>query len=1776
MPRRTGTQRSWRERVSALLLAAALLIGLAPGLAVPASAHWADAYLDKLVNWGIIRADQTGNPDAPVTRADFAAVVNRAYGYTEKGEIPFEDVTVDDWFYDDIAIAYTAGYMAGTSETTASPNETLTREMAVCILGRNMMMKETPGESLEFSDGRDISNWARGLVKTAVDNYIVSGYPDNTFAPKDPISKAQMAVLVTQCVGRPIQKSGTYELGGVFDNVTITSPGVTLRNTTISGDLYVSGGVGLGGIKLENVNVLGRIVVSGTGESERGAASVTMRNVNAREMLVDNMRNQYVTVRVDGITEIGETVVRTSAYLEDNNTDEKGMLHITMDGEEGTRLDLAGRIKEVTGKTPGATIQLGKGSIKELTVDEKAVNSKVVLDRNTEVKEMNLDVAANVTGEGDIDSLNVNAPGAVVSMLPDKIYIRPGLTASIAGVVMDHAAAEEGSLDPRLLSGYPAAKDIAPTSFRADFSGNKQGTIYWAVSSISDGSIREEDLITPPSYGSKAVRSGSVTASVGGAVVNAQVTGLTGGGSYYLSAVLVDAQKQSSPVKVISFTTPDNSEPAFGDGYPYMSFVGKENKNDAYITAQVAVMATKTCRMYYAVLPKGAAAPTANELKSASVSGNLGYGSVELVKNQAWDADDAIIVSRRLEELKDYTLYLWLTDVDGTNSSKVETLNFTTPDVTPPQFLTDPHMVGKATGTSVPMAATLNEDGTIYWVAVESGTPYPSPNNQNAAENAEDGKTARLESEYAKLQVLNGMNALSSNKVTAKANTEVKFNIDGLQAEKAYDVYYMAQDSAGNSTVQVYKLPDGVRTLDEKAPTVRQFFTRPSGQSNTESPMRSTDIILEFSENIRFANAGSRDLVSLYQDTLAGSAAEQTQARKLYTDALKGNIKLFYRDGIDRPAGVKGESDNWIIDYEQTTVTNVEGKIQLRFRNEGLNLASGGTYHFEIGSSEGITDMSGHSMSPNPVRYDAPADSGHSVPRFTVAFAKVHLTDEFTLPDSQIPQTIKNANDPNGGRGNYGVDFKFRVIPESTSTVADSMSYDLLLWTDTYMEFELYYRVVRSDGEVLTLRQNADGSYRYALPNMENKIYTAGLNGNGWISLGSSGMFSSNVTSMSGKSMHVIFNQGVDNFPKVNTLKDSGDVYYEFVASIRRLGTAGTANDPATWSGDVNLYVDVAAGSSSDLYNNLTSQTGVISNSTWEQFLRRGLVGGGGESIGAADNPDNPKRLHMTKSITDSRQPSFASTFPSFEADDTSVTMNLTLNRKGDIYYAIAKADSTGNELADWTKWVPDILTTDSDTNASINPNIVPRSGTEKDEIGMPVLSTPDKQDIYDPRGWADQSKAITGMVSYQGVAAATKEIKGLDPNTTYYVYLTVKGSGPVPSELEIYKFKTDPPKRPFIGYSPADSGMNMTTTNKDSYLYYMIYPEEDLRQIYWMAATAVAGKPSNKLKDILSDEATRSGGLPSAYANYTILEALTETYSWEMASNRGADTTHYFPTNGAGEYTPYFNGYSVFDIYAKTEVKQAIANWVTSGILPPSVEYKPKDNTTGQEAAPNGFFGGEHQIAMNQNVLGNNEVYGGGTYYVLTVARSKDANKDESAEAIYSFRAAPYRITSGAPPELVSASGNGQVDQFQDALRGGTLTLTFDKKLHSKANVALKEGEDGGKEFFQMGATDPWPAGVKTASVSHNGDSTTVRITLVNVNNGDDNAEIPITITVPYNSLMNSGGTRAQKGLKIEIYKDEQKAENTGMVQKKFYLQFYWGVTDVPFGDPIELRIAN
>ena len=106
--------------------------------ATDVSGHWAEEVITKWQDAGLISGyeDGTFKPENSVTRAEFAAMVNNALGFTEKGNVVFSDVKPGTWYYDAVAIAVEAGYCSGYEDGTFKPDATITRAEAAVMIAR--------------------------------------------------------------------------------------------------------------------------------------------------------------------------------------------------------------------------------------------------------------------------------------------------------------------------------------------------------------------------------------------------------------------------------------------------------------------------------------------------------------------------------------------------------------------------------------------------------------------------------------------------------------------------------------------------------------------------------------------------------------------------------------------------------------------------------------------------------------------------------------------------------------------------------------------------------------------------------------------------------------------------------------------------------------------------------------------------------------------------------------------------------------------------------------------------------------------------------------------------------------------------------------------------------------------------------------------------------------------------------------------------------------------------------------------------------------------------------------------------------------------------------------------------------------------------------------------------------------------------------------------------------------------------------------------------------
>lgn len=113
----------------------------------------------------------------------------------------FEDVSSDSWASDAVAFASAHELFSGTSETTFSPDESMSRGMLATVL-YNLEGQPDQDTAVTYSDVSGEAWYADG-VAWAAENGIVSGYGDGQFGPDDSITREQFAVMLWNYAGKP-------------------------------------------------------------------------------------------------------------------------------------------------------------------------------------------------------------------------------------------------------------------------------------------------------------------------------------------------------------------------------------------------------------------------------------------------------------------------------------------------------------------------------------------------------------------------------------------------------------------------------------------------------------------------------------------------------------------------------------------------------------------------------------------------------------------------------------------------------------------------------------------------------------------------------------------------------------------------------------------------------------------------------------------------------------------------------------------------------------------------------------------------------------------------------------------------------------------------------------------------------------------------------------------------------------------------------------------------------------------------------------------------------------------------------------------------------------------------------------------------------------------------------------------------------------------------------------------------------------------------------------
>lgn len=174
---------------------------LTPSAEVPSfndvADHWALGSINQLVARGAINGYPDGSfrPDNTITRAEFAAVLVKAFQLENHSDITFNDSSTH-WARDYIAAAVGSGVANGYNGDTFGPDDPITREQMAVMIVRAAGLQPAVGGNTSFSDSGSISVWAREAIAAMTQGGFMKGYSNNTIQPLNNATRGEAATLI--------------------------------------------------------------------------------------------------------------------------------------------------------------------------------------------------------------------------------------------------------------------------------------------------------------------------------------------------------------------------------------------------------------------------------------------------------------------------------------------------------------------------------------------------------------------------------------------------------------------------------------------------------------------------------------------------------------------------------------------------------------------------------------------------------------------------------------------------------------------------------------------------------------------------------------------------------------------------------------------------------------------------------------------------------------------------------------------------------------------------------------------------------------------------------------------------------------------------------------------------------------------------------------------------------------------------------------------------------------------------------------------------------------------------------------------------------------------------------------------------------------------------------------------------------------------------------------------------------------------------------------------
>lgn len=169
------------------------------------SGSWYEDAVRYVVRAGLFygTSETTFSPDDNMTRAMLVTVLWRLDGLPNpKGTNAFTDIADGQWYTDAVLWASESGIVGGYGDGLFGTNDSITREQLAAILYRYAVVKgydvSQPAEINDYADAMSVSEWALEAMRWAVGAGIITGTGNNTLSPAGTAARAQVAAMLTR------------------------------------------------------------------------------------------------------------------------------------------------------------------------------------------------------------------------------------------------------------------------------------------------------------------------------------------------------------------------------------------------------------------------------------------------------------------------------------------------------------------------------------------------------------------------------------------------------------------------------------------------------------------------------------------------------------------------------------------------------------------------------------------------------------------------------------------------------------------------------------------------------------------------------------------------------------------------------------------------------------------------------------------------------------------------------------------------------------------------------------------------------------------------------------------------------------------------------------------------------------------------------------------------------------------------------------------------------------------------------------------------------------------------------------------------------------------------------------------------------------------------------------------------------------------------------------------------------------------------------------------